>query len=147
LKRQDETRLGQPLRFLLRRYELLQRQFDPSRHGYGLHPQAFLDFVDATSFEVDPAFLRTLRRYHGPQAAKSTPGPEKADKREVNSVAKLFAVMAVDWLGYQPGEDRSSAPREIADMAAAKGISITEETVLKYLRTGTAAFSKEWQAD
>jgi hypothetical protein len=132
--------------FLRKRLEQLRRQFDPYSHKFDVAPQEFLTWVDRVSFEVEPEFLSLLRRYNQPEPKPAPPAaPPKPDKREVNSMAQLITAMAIDGYGYRPDSPRSPIPREITDLAAQMGMTISEDTIRKYLKIGAEQISKDWK--
>ncbi|WGH78617.1 hypothetical protein [Jannaschia ovalis] len=135
------------LNFLVQRYEQLRRRFDPADHGWRVKPAKFLDWVDHFEIEVHGDFVDHLRRYHGRDKAVTAREANKpsSDRREVDSIAKLFTAMAIEYYGYDPTAARSPIPREITDMAANLGLSISDETVRKYLRIGAKAIPDDWK--
>ena len=70
--------------------------------------------------------------------------PEQIEKEKLlgtterNNLLKLVIGMAVKGYTYDPAALKSTATKEIADDLAAVGISITDETVRKYLRQAAA---------
>ena len=65
----------------------------------------------------------------------SSPAPEKSlSTLERNTLLKLVIGLAVKGYGYDPTASKSGAPREIADDLAALGITVTDDTVRKYLK-------------
>lgn len=69
----------------------------------------------------------------------------KPDRREIDSVAQLFTAMAIDYLGYRPSDARSSIPKEIAELAASMGMTISDDTVRKYLKLGAKFIDPAWE--
>ena len=53
---------------------------------------------------------------------------------ERNNLRKLVIGMAIDGYGYDPTALKSPLPKQIADSLALHGISITDDTVRKYLK-------------
>lgn len=53
---------------------------------------------------------------------------------ERNTLFKLIIGMAIDAYGYEPNASKSPTPKEIADILAGLGMSITDDTVRKYLK-------------
>jgi hypothetical protein len=142
----DRPKFGQALEFLLLRYEQLRRKFDPHSHDRSTSPSAFLEWADRVEFPVHTEFLGLLRRFHGErEEAKPSSTPLKEDRREVASIAKLFTAMAIEQFGYVPRQARSPTPKEICELAAGLGMSITEETIRKYLRIGEGFISEDWK--
>ena len=135
--------LFEPVKFLVRRYEQLRRKFDPSHRNWSVSPRDMLDWTAQVEFDVHPQFLGRLRQWHGPrEAARSTTGTNRpVDRREINSIATIIAIIAIDKMRYVPGANRSEIPKKISDLAAQHGIAISQETVRKYLSLG-ASFLK-----
>lgn len=150
LKRSDSKKMLSPIEFLLRRHEQLHRQFDPHSYNWRVQPKDFLAWIELMNFETHSEFVRHLQRYHLRQelpAAETAPSPQKEpDKREIDKIAQLFTAMAIAELGYAPGAQRSPIPKEISELAASMGMSITPETVLKYLRLGARHIPADWEA-
>lgn len=141
-----------PIEFLVRRREQFDRKY-PSG-GYGklrASPQFLYDWFTDVSLAVHPLFLDVLRRRvegkASPQGSVSQVevAPAKTDQREVDKIAQLFTVMAIDHLGYDPKAKRSPASKEIADLAAGMGLSVTDDTVRKYLKLGARFIPKDWK--
>lgn len=148
LGRVDEDafrKLWPSLQFFMRRRELFLRQFDPNSLGDRVRPQRFLDWVDQVDLDVDPEFLQLLRQYHRSQNSGVSRTAAPPDKREVNSIAQLFTAMAIELYGYRPGDSRSPVTTDIANLAAQLGISITDDTIRKYLKIGGSAIPKDWE--
>lgn len=60
--------------------------------------------------------------------------------RERDSLLKLILGMALGGYGFDPDASKSPTPKEIADDLATHGISITDDTVRKYLKESARAF-------
>jgi hypothetical protein len=147
-KSSDRPKFWKPQQFILLRYEQLNRTFDRHGHDRSVSPNNFLDWVDQFEFPVHPEFLGLLRRFHGQRdEAKALINVRKTDRREVDSIAILFTAMAIDLLGYVPGAARSPIPKEIGEIVASLGMTITEETIRKYLRIGEDFISPEWKPE
>lgn len=161
LSRSEPDKLWPAQTFLLRQRELLRRQFDPQGHGWHVGPADFLHWAEQKSLAAHPDFLRLLRLYHGPAQTVAVPaakpvlepatetaaeptGARPPDRREIDSIAQLFTAMAIDHLGYRPGQARSPIPKEIAELAASLGLSLSTDTILKYLRLGAKFLPKDW---
>jgi hypothetical protein len=68
------------------------------------------------------------------RASESSPMPSPSGTtRERNTLLKIVLGLAMDCYGYQPNAPRTSTAREIADALELKGISVSEDTVRKYL--------------
>lgn len=142
----DRSTLCKPLEFLVLRYEQMHRKFCRYGRDDTVMPRDFIEWADQFEFEVHPGFRERLKMFH-PIQDSSTPAaaPRKHDKREVDSIAQLFTAMAIEQFGYVPDAPRSPTTKEIASLAASLGISITEDTILKYLRIGATFISPDWK--
>lgn len=134
------------LEFLLKRYEQLYRKFGLHGRNGSVRPREFIDWAAQFEFEVHPGFWEPLKKFHH---SKLTPGLAvgptiKLDKREIDSIAQLFTAMAIEQFGYNPKQARSPITKEIAELAASMGMSISDDTVLKYLRIGARFISEDW---
>lgn len=131
--------------FLLQRYELLQRTFDHVQQDCHVQPAKFIAWANMVELTVHSGFLEPLKRYHAVRPAPSGPvAPRKVDKREIDSIAQLFTALAIDAYGYRPRQTRSPIPTEIANVAAGMGMTITDDTIRKYLKLGTTFIPTGW---
>lgn len=64
---------------------------------------------------------------------------EIAQGKSLSALQKLVIGMALGGYGYTPSEAKSPVPKQISDDMAGRGISITDDTVRKYLRQAAAA--------
>jgi len=147
LKKQEFDRLWSPLQFLLQRHEQLRRQFDPFNHGDRITPTKFLSWAKRVEFHAHPEFVGLLERYdpmNANQPANQAP-EQRTDPREVATMAQLFTAMAIDMYGYDPKQSRSPVTKEIAELAASMGMSVSDDTVRKYLRIGSKYLPKDWK--
>ncbi|MCY1128037.1 hypothetical protein OU426_14330 [Frigidibacter sp. RF13] len=154
LRGRDRTNQWESILFLLKTHELLDRKFDPQKHGWRIQPRDFLIWMDKVDFKAHPEFVRLLRRYHGDphtkekqDVANGSVASAKPDKREIDMIAQLLTAIAIDAYGYRPDQARSPIPGEIADVMAKFGLSATPETVRKYLRRGAELLPEGWDAD
>ena len=67
--------------------------------------------------------------------------------REVASLAKLLTAIAIEEYGYDPASRRSPIPREIQDIATRLGLSVSQDTIRKYLQMGARYLPKDHQND
>ena len=146
LEAKQKDGLYPSLDFLVMRHQQLARQFDPGSNGWRVEPDRFLKWVDQFEFETHPEFLRLLQRYHRKSDAEAGPvNDDKPDRREVNSIAQLFTAMAIEYFGYRPDEKKSPATGEIQNLADSLGLSISDDTIRKYLKLGAKEVSKDWE--
>ena len=138
-------KFSKTLEFLIQRFALLQRTFDPRRRDAGITPTSYLEWVERFEEDVHPGFLEPLRSFHLTKEASLEPSVAvRNDKRETDTMAQLFTAMAIDYLGYNPHKPRSPIPKEVSDLAASMGMTVSDETVRKYLRIGANFISKDW---
>lgn len=149
LAREEPSKLWMTLHFLVRRYEQLKRKFDPGKNNWTVQPKQFVAWAQQVQFETHPEFLRLLSQYHlPPQPTETHAGvTADADKREVDKIAQLFTAMAMEYLGYDPSQARSPTTKEIGDIAAGMGMSISEDTIRKYLKRGARFIPRDWKPD
>jgi hypothetical protein len=141
----DRAKFSKPIEFLVLRFELFQRNFDPHSHEARTTPRRFITWVDDFGVEVHPGFLEPLRALHSkPEVPEAAPSAAKTDKREIDTIAQLFTAMAIDQLGFNPRAARSQTAKEISDLAASYGMRVTDETVRKYLRLGAKYIADDW---
>ncbi|RPE71145.1 hypothetical protein EDD53_0259 [Pacificibacter maritimus] len=58
------------------------------------------------------------------------------DPRAIRTLSQIIAAMAIDGYGFDPNSKRSAIPKEIESACDTFGISVTKETILKYIRLG-----------
>jgi hypothetical protein len=143
----DRPQYWPTVEFLLKRYEQLARRFNFQGRPRSIYPRDFIDWAVQFEFEVHPGFLEPLKRFHlGKHTAEAASAPAaKTDKREIHSIAQLFAAMAIEQFGYDPKQARSPITKEIGDLAAGMGLSISDDTILKYLRIGARHIPDDWK--
>lgn len=105
-----------------------------------LSPGKLLAWMVESEFPTTAAFIGVLKKAKERTSLKasSTNGDnEKLDKREVATVAKAITALAIDGYGYQPNSKRSPIPGELEGVCDRLGLSVSRETILKYLRMGS----------
>jgi len=138
----DRGKFCRPLEFLIQRYEQLQRAFG----HHNVYQKDFIQWATQFEFEVHPGFIGPMKRFHAAaKAAVETIPPQKPDQREIDKIAQLFTALAIDALGYVPSQHRSPVPKEICEIAASMGLSVSEDTVRKYLRSGASFIPADWK--
>jgi len=139
-----------PIEFLVGRHEQFFRKFPSTDYGkQRVGPSFLVNWFDEVSLDVHPGFMQVLRlrteyRKSG-NAMSSTTVKPKTDRREVDKIAQLFTALAIDSLGYDPQASRSPVPKEITDLAADMGMSISDDTVRKYLKLGARFIPDDWE--
>ncbi len=132
-------------KYALRRHEMFTRQFPP-RLG-NVSPRDLAHWVREVDLDAHPAFLRMIDTIEMRLQGRVSPKPKQADleapdedrkpeAREVVSLAKLITAMAIDGYGYAPASRRSPIPKEIQDIADRLGLSLSGDTIRKYLQIG-----------
>lgn len=135
--------------FVGRRYELLRRKFNPLGLDDLIIPMSELkSWVLEVELEVPEKFNEIILKnrtgvYLNPPSPKET----RADRRELNSIAKLITTMAMEKYGYDPDRPRNPASSKIKSAAALAGLELSEDTILKYLKLGAALRTKSTNPD
>ncbi len=139
-----------PVDYLVKRHEQFDRKwpfgsFGPPR----VSPTFLFNWFTEVSLDVDRTFLGALRQRfqvnNELDEEQNETANRRADRREIDTIAQLFTAMAIDNLGYNPHDLRGPIPKEIADLAADMGLSVSDETVRKYLRLGAKFIPKDWE--
>lgn len=88
----------------------------------------YRDIAETSALKARVAFLEQ-------ELAKSPPKPkpQSAVTRERNTLLKIILGLAMDQYGYQPHAPRNATAGEIAGDLDGQGISVSEDTVRKYL--------------
>lgn len=125
--------------FIGRRFELLRRHFQALPMGQKTLPMAeFKRWVVEHDIEVTDDFRATILGGH--QSSSAEPAA-KANVREMRSVAKLLYLIAVEHYDYEYKRNNSAA-RKLKHLADQHGISLSDDTILKYLKMGSMFPSK-----
>lgn len=145
-KSRERAQFRPAVDFLVKRFEQLLRKFGLHGPDSSVRPADFIEWATQFEFEVDPGFWEPLKRFHVPKKAPEVAAGRavKPDKREVDSIAQLFTAMAIEQFGYDPRQARSPITKEIGDLAAGMGMSISDDTILKYLRIGASFIPETW---
>lgn len=154
-KTMERERLIASVEFLVKRHEQFFRKYPRVSSGLAhARPDFLWHWFREVGMAIHEGFRAALQRRVVPRESKvvqstETSSPvsrsDKPDPREIDKIAQLFAAMAIDQLGYQPDAARSPVPKEIADLAASMGLSISDDTVRKYLRRGAAFIPEDWK--
>lgn len=145
LKRRRDD-LWAALRFLGDRYEQVTRQFSRTKPVPAAY---FATWVVQFEIDIPEQLLDLLKRYHlaGVGYPVAEEEPKRESKREIDKIAQLLVVMAIDGYGYDPKAKRSGIPGEITNAAAEYGIGIHADTIRKYFRIGSNFISPDWKQD
>ena len=141
--------------FALRRHELIDRTFNKGALGSKTKPAALAEWVNAVNLDVHPGFARMLKNLTGftqltrmssdAPVIKSVPTDKSPEPREIASMAKLLTAIAISEFGYDPTDKRSPIPREIQELADLEGLSVSQDTIRKYLQTGAKYLPNGWK--
>lgn len=138
-----------PLEFLTKRRELLRRVFDPFRQSDSFSFTDFQKWITDSGLACPPELQVTLsKQSSGSTSPIHSPAkePKAPDRREIDKIAQLFTAMAMDHLGYQPTARKSPTAKEVSDIAASYGLSISDDTVRKYLKLVASFPPDDWKA-
>ncbi|WP_435671603.1 hypothetical protein [Marivita sp.] len=147
-------KLDQVAQYMSRHREIIRRKLDP--HGFNKKPDLLLlrEWIEGNGLEVHQDFLKMLP---SPPPEKQTEPATKAilahqdktrmDGRERVTMTKLIAAMAIDGYGFNPKAKRSEIPKEIEDIADQLGLSVSRETIRKYLKEGSELLPENWKPD
>jgi len=136
--------ISNPLVFAKRRAEQFTRQFTLGQNIRSIQTDKLLDWINAVSLAVHTEALKHLERFHG-KRGKLTAPHARPDARELDSVTTLFTAMAIEQFGYDPTAKRSPTVKEIQDLAASLGITMSDDTIRHYLRRGAKFIDPEWK--
>jgi len=107
------TDLWETLRYMLRRRDQIERQFPTNVHRNRIDPKKLFDWIDLVKLEVHPDFTsRYLVDEPVDELSAESVNSSRPHKREIDSVCQLFAAMAIEYYGYEPGANRSPIPRD-----------------------------------
>ena len=115
-------------------------------------------WVKAVNLDAHTGFLDMLERAEQHTTGETTKskdhqhdGSADLDKqpegREITSMAKLLVAIAITEYGYETNDRRSPIPREIQELEDLLGLSVSQDTIRKYLRTGAKHLPKDWKPD
>ena len=141
-------------RYMGRHKEQLRRQFDPFNYEKSLQAAPLLEWTERVNFPVHTKFVEALRIMELGSQGATTPKttldentPAKMDHRERVSLAKMITAMAIDGYGYEPTSTRSPIPNEIVALTDRLGLSVSKDTVRKYLKLGAEHLPRGWNDD
>lgn len=92
-------------------------------------PIGFRNFLEKGWQRLRPASVE-------PESTVDSERFENSDPRELRSLARLLTAIAIEEYGYQPSALRSPIPKEMESICDRQGLSVTRETILKFLRLG-----------
>ena len=150
-KSAERKKLSPTFDFLVKRQELFVRKFPSGGYGFlSVSPYFLLTWFEEVEMDVHSQFVDILNKrvsatHLAPKSAVKSEAPSRTDQREVDKIAQLFAALAIDQLGFDRVAKRSPVPKEITDLAASMGLSISDDTVRKYLKRGTSFIADDWK--
>lgn len=133
-----------PLAEMERRRGLISRAFPMIQPGYigGLEFHAWasqVEFIAHTGFHemIKATASRIEKNLIGPtQTSPSKSLGREMQPREFRTAAKIITAMAVDVYGHVPNQKRSTTTKDIIDACDRAGLSVSNDTILRFLRAG-----------
>lgn len=105
-----------------------------------------LSWIRSTDFPAHSGLVLVLetiaRRKVGEGVPARTSPTYHTDPREIDSMAKILTAIAIREYGYVPGK-ASPIPKEIEGICDELGLSVSNETIRKYLRHGAKMLPKK----
>jgi hypothetical protein len=140
---------------------LIVRHFGHLPHGATITPTVFLHWLKELELWIPDGMAEAVERFDGSavdwkvraetaersldevhtrlaglEAQRLTGADAPVATRERESLLKLVIGMAIGGYGFDPKASRSPIPAQIASDLQTGGLSITDDTVRKYLREG-----------
>jgi hypothetical protein len=133
-----------PLAEISRRRQLMERAFIGGRK-IRVTSNNFRQWAASVGFEGHEKFQDMIEisagRYQAQPQKKTIPHDvetesrdSKMQPRQFQTAAKIIAAMAVDCYGYVPNQKRSKATKDILDACDRAGLTVSNDTILKFLR-------------
>ena len=138
------TNIAPALGFAKRRAEQFRRQFYLWKSESTVDAKELLSWIISVDFDVHPKSFEVLQRFHGERSPTQN-SRKRPDKRELDTVASLFTAMAFEQFGYDPNAKRSTTVKDIQELAASLGISMSDDMIRHYLRHGSNFISEDWE--
>lgn len=138
-----------PLAEISRRRQLIERAFIGGRK-IGVTSNDFRQWAASVGFEGHEKFqdmieisadrypARTQKETISHDVATES-SDSKMQPRQFQTAAKIIAAMAVDCYGYVPNQKRSKATKDIINACDRAGLTVSNDTILKYLRAADKA--------
>lgn len=143
--------------FMMRRHELIVRTFGRGNFTSRSKPEELAAWVHAVKLDAHNGFLKMVGSLKGYQtinqvgktnvSSAEDATERKPDSREIASMSKLLTAIAIQEYGYSPSDRRSPIPNEIESIADRLGLSVSSDTIRKYLQTGAKYLPKDWKPD
>lgn len=133
-----------PLGEVARRRTLIIRAFSKAQNR-NVEALEFQEWTSRVGFKAHPLFhemLETaaLRSNHlKPETApetRSDSSERMMQPREFRTAARIITAMAIDVYGHVPNQKRNKSTKDILDACDKAGLSVSNDTILKFLRAG-----------
>ncbi len=151
---QGNEKLDDVGRYMSRHREQLRREFDPYGYSEKISAEPLIEWIKRVNLPVHPGFFEMLSTMTNGSLGDANAAPAsventhtKLDNRELISLAKLVTAMAIDCYGYVPTGKRSPIPNEITAITDRLGLSVSNDTVRKYLKLGAEHLPEGWDED
>jgi hypothetical protein len=146
---------GSESRAVADRKDLFQRKFHRVLHSNRLKFPDILAWIDEVGLEVHSGFRQILEARSealrgsvtGDLAEDVPQVARNDDPRERASLMKLVIVMAISGYRYDPQALRSKTVAEIQNDAELLGITLSQDTIRKYLREAAKELPDDWRSD
>ena len=132
----------------LKRLEIINRSRTLAAYGrYSVDGRKALDWLNSIDLDVPSGFRLMLETSHERLTGEAVSGQGKSeietgnfqmDPRALRSLSKLIAAIAIEEYGWNPADKRSPIPGELESICDRQGLSVSRETILKYLRMGVS---------
>lgn len=135
-----------------RRRELFLRKFS-SYAVRELPIEKFTTWIYSIKLELHPDYKNMLdtiveRKRQNAEVDTTSPVADRPlEGREFASASTLIAAMAIDAYGYDPTQKRSPVPNEMQGIIDRLGLSISADTIRKYLKTGSRNLPPNWKPE
>jgi hypothetical protein len=135
-----------PLAEIERRRALIIRAF-PQAQRVHVKAVEFCDWASRVGLKwhtgfhemVEAAAIRVGQDRAGPTKMPATGSSERAmQPRQFRTAAKIITAIAIDAYGHVPNEVRSKTTKDILDACDKAGLTVSNDTILKFLRAGEA---------
>jgi hypothetical protein len=133
-----------PLGEISRRRNLIIRAFSKA-HYRNIEALEFKDWMSRVGFSAHPLFhgmieVAALRSNHlKPTSSLENPSDSferLMQPREFRTAARIITAMAIDVYGHVPNQKRNKSTKDILDACDKAGLSVSNDTILKFLRAG-----------
>jgi hypothetical protein len=135
-----------PIAEMERRRTLIARAFPKARRGnikavefHNWGASVGLKWHAGFHVMINSAAARVGQDGVEPTQVSSSERTERTlQPREFRTAARIIAAIAIDAYGYVPNQSRNPTTKDIIDACHKAGPTVTNDTILKYLRAGAA---------